>query len=159
MVSVSTSKRRRNDPDGGDGFLAELVTVGAQIIGSAFGQLGRQIMMSDKCRPGRHGCVAEDVIWMFVRIDHVADRLVGDATNGQQQTLSDVDAAASVDQGDGLLPDNDAEIGDIAAVIGGRQSDLAEMHIVTVSDFLHSKRCLDRGCRNAWTTAPVTKRT
>ncbi len=125
-------------------FVADLVTIGAQIVRSALGQFGRQIMMSDKRHARRHGRVAEDVIRMFMRIDHVADRLVGDAADGQEQTLADSDAATGVDECDGVLSDDDAEIGDVAGVVWCRKSDLAEMHVVAVSDFLHVERRLRR---------------
>ena len=46
----------------------------------------------------------------------------------------DGEADSGVDHGNGVPPDDDAEIGDVACIVGRRQSDLAEMAEVALSD-------------------------
>ena len=96
------------------------------------------------------------MVRMFVRVDHIADRLVGDAADGQQQTLADGDAAAGVDHGDGILSDDDAEIGDVACIVRRRQRDLSEMRVVAVRDVLHRQR--HDGVRHRASAAPGARR-
>ena len=132
----------RNDPDGGDGRLAELFPIRAQVIGTALGEFRRQVAVSDERRAGRHGRIAEHVVGMFVRVDHIANRFVGDGVDRQQQTLADGDAAAGVDQGNGVVSDDDAEIGDVARVVRRRECDLSEMCVIAVRDLLHRQRCI-----------------
>ena len=80
------------------------------------------------------------MVRMFVRVDDIADRLVGDAADRQQQSPADADAAAGIDHGNGVPPDDDAEIGDVAGVVGRGQRDLAEMHVIAVRHLLRSAR-------------------
>ena len=98
--------------------------------------------MADEGRAGRHGRVAENVVRMFMRVDHIADRLVGDAADGQKQTLPDGDAAAGVDKRHGILSNDDAEIGDVASIVRCRQRDLSEMCIVAIGHFLRLRAAL-----------------
>ena len=97
--------------------------------------------MPDKRCAGPECRVAEYVIRVIVRVDHVTDRLVGYGMDGHQQTLSDGDAAAGVHDGDGVLSYDDAEIGDVAGIFGRGQGDLAEMGVVARCNFLHGERC------------------
>ena len=79
---------------------------------------------------------------MFVRVDHIADRFVGDAANRQQQALADGDAAAGVNQGNRILSDDDAEIGDVDLTCCIAECDLSEMCVITVRDLLHRQGCI-----------------
>ena len=97
-------------------------------------------MVTDERHAGRHRRVAEYVIRMFVRVDHVADRLVGDAADGQQADVARRRRCRRCRPGRRRPADDDAEIGDVAGVVGRRQRDLAEMHVVAVRDLLDGKR-------------------
>ena len=150
---VIDQQGRRDDFDLGDGRGAKLLAERAQIVSPALRQLGRQVVVSDKGHIRNHalrkGSVAKHMVRMLMGVDHVTDRLVGDAANGQQQALPDADAATGVDHGDGVASDDDAKIGDVALVLGRGHGDLPEMHVITLGHALHQKRRAIRRCREA----------
>ena len=82
---------------------------------AAHRQGSRQIVMAHERRADPvESRVAEDVIRMLVGIDDIEDRLIGARADGGQQPLADRHAAPSVDDGNSLIADHEADIGDVA---------------------------------------------
>src|SRR5215472_2340658 len=81
------------------------------------------------------------MIGVIMCVDDIANWFVGYSADGQKQALANLDAATGIDQGDCVLSDDNAEIGDIAGIFGRRERDLAEMGIVAVRDLLHGEGC------------------
>ena len=73
--------------------------------------------MTDELRPivGER-LVAEHVIGMTVRVDHIAYRQRRDATNRQTQSAADGVGTPGVDHRDALLTDDKPEVGDVSGV-------------------------------------------
>ena len=79
---------------------------------------------------------------MHVRIDHVADRQFRVRPHGREQCLADVPRAAGVDHRDAAAADDEADIGDIAAVVPRQVLDAALVHEDAGGDLVNRKgRC------------------
>ena len=76
--------------------------------------------------------IAENVVGVLVRVDHIADRLAGDSADRRQQRLPDLHAAAGIDNRDGIAPDDDANVRDVPGIRRARQRDLAKMGVVAI---------------------------
>src|SRR5579872_1470005 len=89
----------------------------------------RQVLVADKDRSvACKGGVSEYMVGVGMRIDDVADGLVGVAANGGEQLSSLAHAAAGVDDGDRIVANNEADIGNRALVFARHQRDRADMH-------------------------------
>jgi hypothetical protein len=67
---------------------------------------------------GSEGRVAEHVVGMHVRVDHVADRKRGPGSHRSEQPAAGSQATAGVDDRHRLAPDDKADIGDRPLVRG-----------------------------------------
>src|SRR5215813_381703 len=85
--------------------------------------------MTDEYRPlPREGSIAESMIGMCMGVDHVADRLCRNSADRGKQPAPLAHAAASVDHGDRLIPDYEADIRNPAFILGCHQLIDAEMN-------------------------------
>jgi len=97
--------------------------------------------MSDEGRAKfLEGRVAEDVVRMFVRVDDVEDRLRGPGANRGEEPSPYLDAAARVDDGDALIADNEADVGDIAEIVLAHERDGAGVSEHAGRDFVNGER-------------------
>ena len=106
--------------------------------------------MADEGRSVLHeGGIAENVIGVAMRVDDVADRLVGPRANGCQQSSSLAKAATGIDHGDGILSDDETDIGNRAVVLARHLRGLAVVHEHAVRDGVDGQLPLlrERGCR------------
>ena len=84
--------------------------------------------------------IAEHMIIMNMRVDHITDRQRGYAPHGLSQRAADGGRAASVDHRDTFVADDEADIGDIV-IIGMLQPDMfALMHVNPRGDFAQVER-------------------
>ncbi len=110
--------------------------VDGEIAVGARGKPARQLVVADKGGIVLlEGGVAEHMVGMHVGVDHVADRLVGHGADGFAQLAPHHRASQRVDDGDGLVPDDEAGIGHVAAI-------LRRLHLVAALMHEHARRDL-----------------
>jgi hypothetical protein len=78
---------------------------------------------------------------MAVRIDDVADRLAGPGTNGRHQLSSLAEAATRIDHGDGVLANDETDIGDRAVVLARHLRGLAVVHEYAIRNGIEGNSC------------------
>ncbi len=90
---------------------AKQFLVDGQIALGACRETARHLVMGDECRLfGLENRISEDVIGMHVGVDDVADRLVCDGAHGIEKSASDESTAAGIDDGGGILADDEGKI-------------------------------------------------
>ena len=87
---------------------------------------------------------------MLMRIDDIEDGLIRLGADGGKQPLADQHAAAGVDDGDALVADHEADIGDIAQVLFAHESDFAGVGEHARRDFLDWQRGQSFAAQRAW---------
>ena len=93
------------------------------------GQRPRQVPVPDDLRAGLgEDARAEDVVGMHVRQDHVADRHIRARPDRAPERLPDPARITGIDDGDGGLSDDHAEIGHVSAVLFVWRVHLALVH-------------------------------
>ncbi len=102
--------------------------------------------MADESRARLNkGCIAEQVIRMLMRIDDVADRLGTYLPQRGEERAALDETAAGVDDGDRIVADDGAEIGDVAFVLPVHERHLALMRIDAGSDLLQRETLRAKG--------------
>src|SRR6185437_10132348 len=117
-----------------------------EIERAAGGERARQVLVADE--DGAEACrIAENVIGMFMRVDDIENRLVGEVADGGEETPADRDAAAGVDDGDAARANHQADVGDVALVDRVGVRDGALMGVNAGRDLLQCKIVARRGGR------------
>src|SRR5262249_27879538 len=133
--------RGRDDPYLRQQFVAHRAAERVDVMLPAGGECPRQIPVANENRAfARKGRIAEHVIRMHVGIDHVADRLGRNLAEGGREPAPFLDAAAGVDPGACLVPDDEADVGDVASVLPRHQRDVAHMYEYAGGGFLNLER-------------------
>jgi PQQ-dependent catabolism-associated CXXCW motif protein len=119
----------RHDSDVFGQRLAEQAAVRSEVVRLSCGERHRQPCSANEVsRKVSEGRVAENVIRMHVRVDDVAHWPVSHIPHRRKQSFSVLHAAACVDDGDRGLSDNEANIGNAAAISRRHQRDGSLTH-------------------------------
>ena len=111
----------------------------------ACGQCPRQVLVTDKLGSISHERrVAKDMIGVVVRVDDVSDRFVGPGADGCEQLQSLANAAARINDRDGIAADDESGIGNGAIVLACHQGGCAGVHEYAGRDFAHRQVDLPR---------------
>ena len=86
------------------------------------------------------GDVAEHVVGMHVGVDDILDRQRRARADGGEKTRADARAAAGIDHGDAVAPDDEAGVGDVALVARREQLVASLVHENAGRDFAHNQR-------------------
>ena len=92
--------------------------------------------MPDEGRAGLdEGAIAECVVGMRVGVDDVANGLLRLFAQRREEGAAFDQAAAGIDHRDRFVPDDGAEIGDVARIFPGHEGSFALMRINPGGDF------------------------
>ena len=134
--------RRRNELHLVDQPRAHEAAKGVEVERAAHRQRLRQIGVTDECGAGlRERAIAEQVIGMRMAVNHVADGLRCHRPDGSEEFDTFAHAAAGIDHGDEVLPDDDADVGephDCPDVIGDFDGVFSQDRLL----LSRSRRCL-----------------
>ena len=116
------------------------------VIVAAGGDVRRQAgAMADENRMVRQeGYGAEAVVGMGMGEDHVADRQPGGRLDGGAQADAIGEAATGIDDGDGALANDEADIGDAIEIGGGGLGRGAHADKITLCGLHHRENASGR---------------
>ena len=101
----------------------------------------------EHCCVADKGRIAERVVGMDVGMDDVADRLVGALAQRGEQGGADCLGAAGIDDRYTAAADNEADVGDVTAVVGGGRRHRTAMDVDAVCRVLQRQRRFARNVR------------
>ena len=134
------AERRQDHLDALEGFVAEHLPASGEIAVGPRGEPARELVMPDKggiiLLEGR---IAEYMVGMHMRVDHVFDRLVGYRADGVPELAPGDGATQGVDYRDGLIAHDEARIGHVPAIFRRLQLVAALMHQNARRDLAHFK--------------------
>ena len=140
---VGDGERGRDDFHLGHEIIAHRAAKRVEIKPAARGQRLRQVPMADEDRGGRlvlEGRVAEHVVGMHMRVDDVANGLGRTSADGGHKAAPLMPAAAGIDDGDGVIADDESEIGNSAFVVMSHKRERAGVNKHTACYLRHHER-------------------
>ena len=122
-------------------FLPHRAAEGVEVELSARRQRARQIAVAhEHCPLALECCIAENMVGMHMRIDHIADRLGGPCTDRGQQAAALAGTAAGIDHRDRVVADHKCDVGDGAFVVATHERQGSGVNEDPWRGFRHGKR-------------------
>jgi len=133
--------RGKDDLDALEGLRPEHLLVDREIAFRTGAKPTRELVVGDEGRAVLlERRVAEHMVGMHMRVDHVADRLARHRTDGVAQIAPNLGAAQGVDHSDRVGAYDEARIRHVAPVLRGLDLIASLMHEHARPDLVHRKR-------------------